>query len=126
MQVHGYSHTISKNYALNLTITVKVTEDKDFCDNASSHRLGSMELEFLKVEYFPSNTTSLLQPLEAGIIRSFKAKNRRMLLFHIIEQVESNALNNCHKAAEQVTVLDVMNWCAKAWAGVTDVTIRNC
>ncbi|KAL0236430.1 hypothetical protein GEMRC1_003012 [Eukaryota sp. GEM-RC1] len=97
-----------------------------FCDNASSHSLGSMELHFLKVIYLPPNTTTTLQPLDAGIIRSFKAKYRNLLLTNVIDEVEANNYENSHKAAEKINVLQAMNWSAEAWSNVSEVTIKNC
>ncbi|OWZ05473.1 Tigger transposable element-derived protein 6 [Phytophthora megakarya] len=42
-------------------------------DNVSSHARGNVVLTNVKVEKLPPNTTTYLQPLDAGIIASFKA-----------------------------------------------------
>ena len=46
-----------------------------FLGNASSH-LETLQdpLEFIKMEFLPKNTTSKLQPADAGIIRNLKVK----------------------------------------------------
>ena len=41
-------------------------------DNAPSHIYDHLDLAFLEVHSLPPNTTSKLQPLDAGIISSFK------------------------------------------------------
>jgi hypothetical protein len=41
-----------------------------FLDNCASHPF--LNLNNIKLLFLPPNTTSLLQPLDAGIIRSFK------------------------------------------------------
>ena len=49
-------------------------------DNCSSHKLDGLTLQFTDVHFLPPNTTSKLQPMDAGIIMSFKRHYRR---FHI-------------------------------------------
>ena len=41
-------------------------------DNAPSHK--QVKLDNVLILFLPPNTTSVLQPLDAGIIRSFKPK----------------------------------------------------
>jgi hypothetical protein len=75
----------------------------------------------MKVLFFPPNTTSKVQPLDQGIIRSFKAHYRKRLVKHVI--------SNCASAPspEQVVVsaLDAAYWIGGAWKEVNESTIRN-
>ena len=41
-------------------------------DNASSHNSGDLVLTNVRVKRLPPNTTAFLQPMDAGIIASFK------------------------------------------------------
>jgi hypothetical protein len=45
-------------------------------DNCSSHKLGNLALSYVDVYFLPPNTTSKLQPMDAGIIISFKKHYR--------------------------------------------------
>jgi hypothetical protein len=51
-------------------------------DNVSSHKLSvdkTKQLTHLRLEFLPPNCTSVLQPLDAGIINSFKSKANQKL-----------------------------------------------
>lgn len=45
-------------------------------DNCSSHKLGNLVLPHVDVYFLPPNTTSKTQPMDAGIIMSFKKHYR--------------------------------------------------
>ena len=47
-----------------------------FLDNCSSHFINE-ELSNVKLIYFPSNSTSVLQPLDLGIIKCLKTNYRK-------------------------------------------------
>ena len=51
-------------------------------DNCSAHKHDVIKdkLQALKVVFLPHNTTSILQPLDQGVIRSFKAHYRRKMM----------------------------------------------
>lgn len=42
----------------------------------------------IRIEFLPPHTTAHLQPMDAGIINSFKAKYKRKYIRHIIDQFE--------------------------------------
>jgi len=46
-------------------------------DNCSSHNLEGLALRYIDVQFLPPNTTSKIQPMDAGIIMSFKRHYRR-------------------------------------------------
>ena len=55
-----------------------------FLDNALSHpKLLQEGLKNIKIEFLPMNTTSRLQPCDAGIIKTFKNKYRKLLIRYI-------------------------------------------
>ena len=46
-----------------------------FIDNYKAHpKAITLQLNSIKVEFMPSNTTSKLQPLDQGVIQKFKVK----------------------------------------------------
>ena len=92
-----------------------------FIDNAPCHIIDQ-DLSNVKVVFFPPNTTSKCQPLDQGVIRSFKCYYRQKLVKHVIAQC------TLAQTAEQVsiTVLDAVNWISLAWNNVTEQTIKNC
>ena len=53
-----------------------------FVDNATSH--SNVQLCYVKLKYLPANTTSILQPLDQGIILAMKQIYRKTQLRYII------------------------------------------
>ena len=54
-------------------------------DKAAGHNLSDevskdKELANVRVEYLPANTTSIMQPLDAGIIKSFMVRFKQILV----------------------------------------------
>lgn len=49
----------------------------------------NIKLTNIELVYLPPNTTAHLQPMDAGIIRSFKAKYKKEFCNHIIRQFDS-------------------------------------
>ncbi|CAF4853358.1 unnamed protein product, partial [Rotaria magnacalcarata] len=70
---------------------------------------------------FPPNTTSKCQPLDQGVIHSFKCYYRQKLVKHIIAQC------TLAQAADQIsiTVLDAIKWIDLSWEKAAENTIRN-
>ena len=88
-------------------------------DNCKAHPeikgLTNIALEFL-----PPNTTSVLQPMDQGIIRSLKAHYRSSLVKKVIDCIDNN------EPMPKINVLDAMQMATDAWKKVTDETIVNC
>lgn len=80
----------------------------------------------IKVVFLPANTTSLIQPMDAGIIRSLKAKYRSALMKCIISRLDSGCEETQMQAAKSVSVLDALNMLKTAWGQVTQQTIEHC
>ncbi|GBL54406.1 hypothetical protein AVEN_133153-1 [Araneus ventricosus] len=59
-----------------------------FMDNATSHP-DDLKLENINLVFLSPNTTSMLQPLDKGITRSFKVGYRELLLRHVLSQTSS-------------------------------------
>ena len=94
-----------------------------FFDNATSHS-HELQLSNVKLSFLPVNCTSKLQPLDLGIIRAFKARYRKMMLSHLISNIE-----NCVTVTEltkQISVLDAINWINKSWNDTNASTVVKC
>jgi hypothetical protein len=87
-------------------------------DNASSH--FDIELSNVKIRFLPPNTTCMLQPMDAGIIKSFKAHYRRFFLLWIVAQIEGGT------GLSQIDLLTAIAYVLQAWNEVSSNTIRNC
>lgn len=71
-------------------------------DQCSAHPPDTTYLRNIKVKFFPANCTSVLQPLDLGIIQNFKIKYRRQLL-----QRTLNMLNRGKTEGMKLNVLQV-------------------
>ena len=73
---------IFEEWLVNLNVEMKRQKRKIllFLDNCSAHRPeDSFNLSHVWMEFLPANTTSKLQPCDQGVIRSLKAKFRKLL-----------------------------------------------
>ena len=98
-------------------------------DGFSSHHAGidlleaqDIELTNVRVEFLPANTTSVCQPLDQGIIRTFKAYYKKRWLQYQLDNYEAG--EDPHK---KMNVLQALRWATEAWReDVTETTIANC
>ena len=76
-----------------------------FIDNAPCHLCRDLKGKFsnINVCFLPKNTTSHLQPLNAGIIQNFKVKYRKLLLKFVISRV-----NDKKTGSEIVKEVDIL------------------
>ena len=62
-----------------------------FLDNATVHPTSLIDMyNNIKIVFLPKNTTSRLQPLDAGIIQSFKTKYRKTLMRYFIARINDD------------------------------------
>lgn len=92
-------------------------------DNASSH--PKIMLDNVKFVYLPPNTTARLQPLDQGIIESFKKQFRKLQMDHCLDLLNNKQLP-FQDALKQITVLDAIIWSMQAWQQVSTTTIQKC
>ncbi|XP_060597343.1 tigger transposable element-derived protein 6-like [Ruditapes philippinarum] len=94
-------------------------------DNASSH--GKQEyytLSNVEIKFLPANTTSQLQQLDQGIIRTFKACYRKSMLRSLFSKMDSAELVT--ELCKTVSLLDAFGWVVKAWDSVKTDTVVKC
>jgi len=89
-------------------------------DNAPGHVEHGLTLSNITIKFLPPNTTSHLQPLDAGIIKSFKVHYRNLHIHWLLQQYENDTMNI------PPTLLDAVYNIASAWDTVTTTTISNC
>ncbi len=64
-------------------------------DNCPAHvNHDHLTFKYLKIHYLPPNTTSIIQPMDAGIIRSFKAFYRKNLVKYWINLMDKNTIRS--------------------------------
>ncbi|KAK9745490.1 DDE superfamily endonuclease [Popillia japonica] len=74
-------------------------------DNCSAHNIDGLDLPNVKVIYFPAYSTSRVQPLDQGIIASFKSRFKTRFVRYALLCIESQQSNmNFNKAWNTRTV----------------------
>lgn len=92
-------------------------------DNCSVHgRPNTLpSLSFVDVIYLPLDTTSILQPLDAGITTALKAKYKLRQLRRALDMSEMHQDN-----VYCVNQLTGMNWLKQEWENISEDTIISC
>ena len=95
-------------------------------DNAPGHPgVEDFNTEGVEVIFLPPNTTSLLQPLDQGVIRSFKAHYSRNLIEKILQVIENDPGNlACH--LKKFTIADAIKIIKKSVESVKADGINSC
>jgi hypothetical protein len=88
-------------------------------DNAPSHKV-SIELTNVKVLMLPPNTTSHIQPMDAGIINNFKVHYKRSLVKHYVREIDEKG------SFERVDLKQAIYFVKDSWNNVRADTIANC
>jgi hypothetical protein len=87
-------------------------------DNCPAHP-HIHDLSNIKLVFLPPNATSVLQPMDMGIIKSFKGYFRQFLVLQLIDQRERGLHEN-------VSLLDSICLMKDAWDTVTPAMVINC
>ena len=86
-------------------------------DNAPVHQL-KIKLISIEIFYLKPNLTSVLQPLDSGIIFNFKIIYRSMQIKHYLSMYEQN--KSIH-----INIKDAIKMLSQAWNSITPYKIRN-
>ena len=89
-------------------------------DNCRSHPF--VELSNIKLIFLPPNTTSVLQPMDAGVIHSVKSQYRVMLCQKLIALMEVKP----NPSTKDFNLFDSLLMLEKSWSEVSVTTIENC
>lgn len=90
-----------------------------FIDNCPAHPKIE-NLTNIKLAFLPPNTTSVIQPIDQGIIKTLKSHYRKILVQKMMNNIEETA------APFSVNLLDAIEMVTTAWARVTPDTIKKC
>ena len=96
-------------------------------DNCTAHHIDT--LKNIRLEFLPANTTSLIQPMDQGVIKNLKTFYRKELVQMTIAAIEDNLASSSSTATDissKVTLLDAIRFVAKSWRQVKANTIANC
>ncbi|UYV60984.1 hypothetical protein LAZ67_1002991 [Cordylochernes scorpioides] len=101
-----------------LNLDKKFTKEKRkvilFIDNCTAHN-SIPPMENVEVIFFPANMTSVIQPMDKGVIKNLK---------HFLQ---TNILTGDSEALKiKLDVLQASRLCKKAWDQVTSETIKHC
>ncbi|KAF0739438.1 hypothetical protein Ae201684_005004 [Aphanomyces euteiches] len=91
-------------------------------DNVSSHRLFSVQLEFVHVVFLPPRTTFVLQPMDAGVIAAFKKPYKSRQMEVALERFSNGVeVSKCFK----FDILEAMKMSKNVWGHFSAKTISN-
>lgn len=98
-----------------------------FIDNCSAHP-SNCNFSNINLQFLPPNTTSILQPLDMGIIKNFKVGYRALVVGYILSllQNELTPSSSAHQISAKIDLRTAAQMIADSWRGVTSRTIRNC
>ncbi|XP_063215856.1 tigger transposable element-derived protein 6-like [Bacillus rossius redtenbacheri] len=89
-------------------------------DRCAAHSSESLKLENIQLVYLPANTTSILQPLDQGIINNLKKIYRKRLVQFLIRRLDAK------KPLTKWNVLDAIRNICMAWDNIQPTVIQNC
>ena len=93
-------------------------------DSTELHGLKCISLSNITIVFLPLNTTSVIQPLDAGITAAFKQRYRAELLRWYVQQFDSDPTRDLSK--QLADIRQAITWSAQVWQDISEQTIRNC
>lgn len=111
------NHCISVNLPLDAEIMLII-------DNCGAHPSAeSLKRENAEVIYLPPNCTSILQPLDCGVLRAFKCHYKNNFLQKMLDGI--NAEKDILKVLKAFTIKDALWLAASAWRNISEKTLKN-
>ncbi|XP_051784749.1 tigger transposable element-derived protein 4-like [Erpetoichthys calabaricus] len=97
------------------------------CDDCAAQS-DDIRLTNIKLVFMPPNTTSLIQPIDQGIIANFKRNYQSLMLRRLmaIMDLGDNETMRAIELAHKLTLLDSLHMQKDAWSHVSTSTIVNC
>jgi hypothetical protein len=92
-----------------------------FADNCGAHSPDTSSLRNVKGGFYPPNCTSIVQPLDLGVIKCFKQVYRKQPVQRDV------CLMDAGKGVQlKINILWAIHFIVLAWQKVTQSTIQNC
>ncbi|KAL0212134.1 hypothetical protein RCL1_005760 [Eukaryota sp. TZLM3-RCL] len=88
-------------------------------DNVSSHK-NEKQFDNVELLFLPPNTTSIMQPIDQGVVLSFKSNYRKRVVERDFMEKTSR------EQLPQISMADAIKWMSESWAEVQATVIRNC
>ncbi|XP_064468534.1 tigger transposable element-derived protein 6-like [Ornithodoros turicata] len=88
-------------------------------DNCTAHPVEDLVLSNTELQYFPANCTSVIQPLDQGVINSVKCAYRNRVLSRMLLDIRLNSNT-------KVDVYQAVEMLAASWVATSASIIRNC
>ncbi len=96
-------------------------------DNCSSHGRGMQEeLKNIQLIFLPANTTSLIQPMDQGIIQNWKCHYKSELNRRMVAALDANPTLTALDSAKAFSLLNAIYLAHESWEKVKQETIINC
>jgi hypothetical protein len=92
-----------------------------FVDNCAAHPKYTSFLRNVKVIRYPANCTSVLQPLDLGVIKCYKQLYRKHLVQTAVCLIDAGK-----DTKKKINVLEALHYAVAAFKQVTQQTIENC
>lgn len=90
-----------------------------FIDNCTAHHVEGLELSNIELQFLPANCTSLIQPLDKGIINSVKCSYRRRLIQKLL-------LNIRLQRDTKVDIVQAIEMLEASWRETSAEIVANC
>jgi hypothetical protein len=96
-----------------------------FIDNCTAHPKNFAHLSNVRVEFFPPNMTSVVHPMDQGVMKVMKHRFWKWLVGRMLQLIKINPgtknLNNF-----RLSVLDAMHFLTASWDLISAAVISNC
>jgi hypothetical protein len=120
---------------MDLVRVPKIEKVIEILDIASSHVVSSakvgkpcgfstLELSNITLVFLPPNVTSVVQPLDQGIIASFKNQYKKKLLWWVLSQHDDGTLKDFGKVVPNIK--QAIMWSYEVWSELDAQIVRNC
>lgn len=91
-------------------------------DNATTHPDAQyLKDKDIRAVFLPPNVTSLIQPMDQGVLASLKKRYRRKLLSSLILTMEED--NDLLSKLKKIDLLDVIGWVTQCWDELEPITL---
>ena len=94
-----------------------------FVNQCSLHTSLKVKVNNVRLEFFPPNCTNLIQPLNLGVIQSFKFAFRTQFVPKALCMLKNDKLEDASKC--KINVIEAMQIILSSWNSITNVCLKN-